>query len=93
MLIYGVKDLETGLDICRKVTRQQVADRIGAPVGRVPSMAKAGRLHNGRYLIWVEGEMEDLVDDRFRADWDAARESVMIGLKKAERRKNAVTNG
>ena len=55
MLAYGVKDLTTGEDICHKATRQQVADLIGAPVGRVPSMAKAGRLHDGRYLIRVEG--------------------------------------
>lgn len=55
-------------------------------------MAKAGRLHNGRYLIWIEGELEDLVDEQFREDWDEARKSVMNGLRKEQRRRNAVGN-
>lgn len=93
MLAYGVKDLTTGEDICHKATRQQVADLIGAPVGRVPSMAKAGRLHNGRYLIWIEGELEDLVDEQFREDWDEARENVLKGLRKAQRREHGINIG
>lgn len=92
MLAYGIKDVTTGKDLCRRCTRQQVADLIGAPVGRVPSMAKAGRLHNGRYLIWIEGELEDLVDEEFRERWDEVRKSVMNGLRKEQRRRNAVGN-
>ena len=90
MLAYGVKDLTTGEDICHKATRQQVADLIGAPVGRVPSMAKAGRLHDSRYLIHVEGELEDLVDEEFRERWDEVRKSVMNGLRKEQRRRNPI---
>lgn len=66
--------------------------RTCAPVGRIPSMAKAGRLHNGRYLIWIEGELEDLVDEEFRERWDEVRKSVMNGLRKEQRRRNAVGN-
>ena len=90
MLAYGIKDVTTGKDLYRRCTRQQVADLIGAPVGRVPSMAKAGRLHNGRYLIWIEGELEDLVDEEFRERWDEVRKSVMNGLRKEQRRRKAV---
>ena len=92
MLAYGIKDVTTGKDLYRRCTRQQVADLIGAPVGRVPSMAKAGRLHNGRYLIWIEGELEDLVDEEFRERWDEVMKSVMNGLRKEQRRRNAVGN-
>ena len=55
-------------------------------------MAKAGRLHDGRYLIRVEGELEDLVDKEFRERWDEVRKSVMNGLRKEQRRRNAVGN-
>lgn len=34
MLAYGIKDVTTGKDLYRRCTRQQVADLIGAPVGR-----------------------------------------------------------
>lgn len=67
--------------------------RTCAPVGRIPSMAKAGRLHNGRYLIWIEGELEDLVDEQFREDWDEARENVLKGLRKAQRREHGINIG
>lgn len=93
MLAYGIKDVTTGKDLYRRCTRQQVADLIGAPVGRVPSMAKAGRLHNGRYLIWIEGELEDLVGEQFREDWDEARENVLKGLRKAQRREHGINIG
>lgn len=56
-------------------------------------MAKAGRLHNGRYLIWIEGELEDLVDEQFREDWDEARENVLKGLRKAQRREHGINIG
>lgn len=48
MLAYGIKDVTTGKDLYRRCTRQQVADLIGAPVGRVPSMAKARKTAHGK---------------------------------------------
>lgn len=47
----------------------------------------------GKYLIWIEGELEDLVDEQFREDWDEARESVMKGLRKAQRREHGIDIG
>ena len=92
MLAYGVKDIVMDHVICRNAPLAEVARKTGAPAGKIPSMAKAGRLHNGRYLIWIEGELEDLVDEQFREDWDEVRKSVMNGLRKEQRRRNAVGN-
>lgn len=86
MLAYGVKDIVMDHVICRNAPLAEVARRTGAPAGKIPSMAKGGRLHDGRYLIWVEGELEDIIDQKFREDWDTTRKSVLHGLAEAYKR-------
>lgn len=54
--------------------------------GENPKYGEGGRLHDGRYLIWVEGELEDIIDQKFREDWDTTRKSVLHGLAEAYKR-------
>lgn len=89
--LYDVLDTKTGVMIGEGLRCREVSNLIDVDLDHISQYAGRGQRCKRRYIIMPCGEVTaEHPRKEFRERWDEVRKSVMNGLRKEQRRRNAV---